>query len=532
MFARLLKPLLAWCCLVAMSLFAADGGRLHVHGSGFSVGKLAEGATAFGNRNYTFRGVPEQFRGWQFTKINGGEHAFLEVTSAQWSVVHIVTGATAAQRTGMEGWETVPSEGFHYTDKNRTALGIFRKEIQPGSTVEIPQRSWTGTMVLAAALSGSEAKTNFAGVPGMVIAHQPASTGHYIGSPSIVILPDGTYVASHDFFGPKTKFNRTRVYRTADKGKNWTRIAEMDGQFWSNLFLHRGALYLMGTSREYGFVVIRRSDDGGRTWTTPKDETAGLLLGDSEYHCAPMPMLIHAGRIWRGMEERNPPKDWGVNFQAFMMSAPLDADLLNARSWKRSNRLRYDPAWGGRAWLEGNAVLTPEGKVVDILRNDHRPDERAAIVEISEDGAEAKFDPGKGFIPFPGGCKKFAIRYDAETKAYWSLSNDVPPAHQGPNPERARNTVALLRSTNLRDWEVRCVLLYHPDTVRHGFQYLDWQFEGEDLIAACRTAFDDGLGGAHNQHDANFLTFHRFEKFRHLGMKDSVPVFLERAGEK
>ena len=27
---------------------------------------------------------------------------------------------------------------------------------------------------------------------------------------------------------------------------------------------------------------------------------------------------------------------------------------------------------------------------------------------------------------------------------------------------------------------------------------MDWQFDGEDIIAACRTAFDDAKGGAHN----------------------------------
>ncbi len=48
----------------------------------------------------------------------------------------------------------------------------------------------------------------------------------------------------------------------------------------------------------------------------------------------------------------------------------------------------------------------------------------------------------------------------------------------------------------------------------HGFQYVDWKFEGEDLIAVSRTAFDDGLGGAANYHDANFITFHRVCNFR------------------
>jgi hypothetical protein len=71
---------------------------------------------------------------------------------------------------------------------------------------------------------------------------------------------------------------------------------------------------------------------------------------------------------------------------------------------------------------------------------------------------------------------------------------------------------------------VRCILLYHSDVKKHGFQYVDWLFDGNDLIAACRTAHDDGQGGAHNAHDANFLTFHRFANFRRLTAADSAPV--------
>lgn len=32
----------------------------------------------------------------------------------------------------------------------------------------------------------------------------------------------------------------------------------------------------------------------------------------------------------------------------------------------------------------------------------------------------------------------------------------------------------------------------------------------------------NGVGGAHNAHDANYLTFHRFENFRELTPADSV----------
>jgi hypothetical protein len=71
-------------------------------------------------------------------------------------------------------------------------------------------------------------------------------------------------------------------------------------------------------------------------------------------------------------------------------------------------------------------------------------------------------------------------------------------------------------------WTVRCVLLQHVDRTVHGFQYVDWLFDGDDIIAACRTAYDDDGTGAHSFHDANFLTFHRIANFRSRSMADSA----------
>ena len=108
------------------------------------------------------------------------------------------------------------------------------------------------------------------------------------------------------------------------------------------------------------------------------------------------------------------------------------------------------------------------------------------------------------------------------TARYWSLTNWIPPVNAGGNPERTRNTVALISSSDLRTWEVHSVILHHPDVAKHGFQYLDWHFDGDDLIALSRTAFDDEAGGADNQHNANFITFHRIENFRDRGPADSI----------
>ena len=378
----------------------------------------------------------------------------------------------------------------------------------------------------------------FPGVPGVVIDHCAARMRQFIGSPGLAVLPNGDYVASHDLFGPGSTRDRTLIFTSQDRGATWRRLAEISGQWWSTLFTHRGALYLMGTSREYGAAVIRRSDDGGRTWTVPRDAESGLLLGEGRYHTAAVPVVVQGGRIWRAMEDAMGPGGWGSHFRAFMLSAPEDADLLKAASWTGSNRLSRDPQWlGGKfgGWLEGNAVADLDGGMVDLLRVDDRPEgNTAAVVHISADGRTATFDPADGFRTFPGGCKKFTVRWDPASRLYWSLANFVPARHRGGNPERTRNTLALVASPDLRQWTVRAVVLHHPDVEKHGFQYADWQFDGDDLIAVCRTAFDDAEGGAENQHNANFLTFHRIRGFRAITPADAPEEWREElsAGAK
>jgi len=366
--------------------------------------------------------------------------------------------------------------------------------------------------------------------PGVVISYIPSRTQIYVGSPGIAVLPNGHYLAKHDEFGPKSTENTeavTPVFRSVDRGQSWQRVATVKGMYWASIFVHKDDAYLIGTSKNHGFVVISRSRDEGVTWTASKDKSSGLLLDDAKYHCAPVPVVIHQGRIWRAMEDVMGPGGWGSHFRAFMMSAPVDSDLLDAKNWVSSNHLGQDPQWLGgefRGWLEGNAVVTPQGRIVDILRVDYRPEgEKAAIVEISEEGKKAMFDLATGFTNFPGGAKKFTIRFDPVTKMYWTLSNPVLPKHKDPDPGRVRNAVALMRSADLRKWEMRCIVLYHPDVSRHGFQYLDWVFEGDDMIVASRTAWGEGDLAAPRQHDANYLTFHRIKNFRTMTMEGSVP---------
>jgi hypothetical protein len=283
----------------------------------------------------------------------------------------------------------------------------------------------------------------------------------------------------------------------------------------------------MGTDKHHGRIVIRRSTDAGETWTVPVSESAGLLTPAGQYHTAPVPVVEHQGRLWRAFENADGGTEWGKRYQAGVLSISVDADLLNATNWVFSNWLSRDASWlNGQfnAWLEGNAVIAPNGNLVNILRVDTPGlPEMAAIVQVSKDGKTVSFNPSSGFVPFRGGAKKFTIRFDPTSKVYWTLSNPVLPQHKDPAPARIRNALALMRSSDLRHWEIRCIVLYHPDVDKHGFQYVDWLFEGSDIIAASRTAYGQADDAAHNQHDANYLTFHRFANFRELTMDDSEP---------
>lgn len=358
------------------------------------------------------------------------------------------------------------------------------------------------------------------GPPGVVITHIPASTQRFIGSPSIVRMPEGTLLASHDEFGPQSNEHQraiTHLYSSQDNGGSWSFLAKIDGQFWSKLFFHEGQLYLFGTWAHHGNLIIRRSDDGGMTWTTPDDNDSGLLA-EGQYHCTPQPMLLHQGRLWRAVEDASGGNVWGERYRPLIMSAPVNANLLRRKSWTFSNHLTMDKSWlegEARGWLEGNTVVAPDGHIVNMLRVAAGTPvvNKAAILTLTADGTKLSFDPTSGFVDFPGGSKKFTIQYDPQSCRYWSLVNPVPAELAGTRAASSiRNQLALVSSDDLRQWNIERVIIDDPD-LNHGYQYADWLFDGTDIIAVVRTATEDEQGGANNYHNANYLTFHRIGDF-------------------
>ncbi len=364
------------------------------------------------------------------------------------------------------------------------------------------------------------------------VKYMPERSKTYLGSPSIIRLEDGVLVASHDYFhdDPENHQAETRrltsVYRSEDDGQTWLNVAQIVGAFWSSLFLHHDELYMLGCTRRSGSIVIRKSTDGGFTWTFPMDSESGLLfqagfgMEAPSYHCAPTPVITCRGRIYRAFED-NTTGHWPTGFQALVISAPEDADLLNAANWEMSNKLKFDASqvpedWGdhGPGFLEGNMVEGPDGQLWNIMRLSTEPhSDFAAMVKVTDNGKKISLDYKKDIISLPGGTHKFTIRRDPVTKLYMTLSNK----NTVPGSASQRNVLTLSVSEDLRNWKVvKTVLtdesgLKEEDSVKlTGFQYVDWQFDGEDMIYLVRTAWR----GAVRFHDSNRITYHVLKNFR------------------
>lgn len=425
------------------------------------------------------------------------------------------------------GWSAT-GEQFNIGDKKQYFYKYDYKEVGEWIDIPAPRSGATSVILFAEGLQVADV----AEPPGVVIAKSAELRNGMITNPAIVVLPDGNYLAAcSGVFRDETSRPGASFFLSKDKGKSWDVILKNDGQIgFYNLFVHRGALYMIGTASKTGNVIIRRSTNNGKSWTYPEyDFDDGVLL-TGRHHSAPVPIVVHQGRIWRAMETYYDGRTKNV----FVMSASVDDDLMKASSWVSSNVLSCDKSWieGNerifKQWIEGNVVVAPNGKVVNVLRIDEEREGKSAAIVTVESPEKIIFDPAKDIVEMPGGGKKFTIRYDSASRRYWALTNAVTDkdramTHSGIYSEGIhcgliRNHLTLISSKDLRKWSVNDTIITSNNPFFDGFQYVDWQFDGNDIVAVIRTAMGESRGLPTRQHDANMFLFRRVENFR----KDSV----------
>lgn len=345
-----------------------------------------------------------------------------------------------------------------------------------------------------------------------------AFSGRYLSSPSIVRCANGDLLASMDVFGKFTPQNLTLIYRSEDNGKTWHYSCELFPCFWGKLFEHRGDIYMLANSNEYGDILIGRSKDNGHSFESPTVLfRSSCSRSEGGLHKNAVPVLEYRGRLWSSIEYGTWEK--GGKFHFMMISANADSDLTDARNWCMTEPLVYDHNWPGaavgltRGAIEGNAVVSPDGRLCCMLRYEIAKCEPAfglaLLLSADPDQPEAAMKFEK-FVGFTGNKSKFDIIRDPQSGRYYSIANRISSVEC----VNHRNLLSLYVSDDLENWRVLCDLMDYTDRDPRevGLQYVDFLYDGDDILFLCR----QGYGGAHSFHDSNYITFHTIKNFRAL----------------
>ena len=163
--------------------------------------------------------------------------------------------------------------------------------------------------------------------------------------------------------------------------------------------------------------------------------------------------------------------------------------------------------------IEGTLVVFPDGNLYNVMRygiSDAQPSYGLVLAyKVNTDDPDAPLEYSHA-IRLPGNHSKFMIKQDPVTGKYYTIICRLL-SHE---TREARNLLSLMVSDDAENWSLLTDLIdrRQDDPKMTGFQYVDFEIEGDDILYLCRTA----LNHPANFHDANYSTFHRVENFRAL----------------
>lgn len=445
-----------------------------------------------------------------------------------------------AVRSGKDGSITIglPTDeatvdGWNITDRSvvigagvkAVTYNFYTHECRANEWLEIPE---AGEVSVSSIVIGQNLTVEVPEIKGTVIAKSPSLRKMNINNPAITILPSGHYAASCTGISK----DGATLFISKDKGRTWETVHEnvtaVNGGIrnYIALFVHQGKFYMMGCKTDkvsFGHdILIACSEDEGQTWKS-------ATVFEGKYYASINPVIRANGRIWRAMETRVLNTDGSESSKGChptIISAPEDSDLMDPASWTKADNLKIENSltYGEEVidrMQEGCIVEGPDGVMYDIIRCDG-PANIAGVFKVNSP-TTVTFNSANGFIGFPGGDKKFEIRFDAQSGKYWTLSNlskgGEGPSHSGiyadgMAPGLVRNKLTLSYSTDLKIWIPYRNIIVSEDAFFHGYQYVNWAFDGNDIIAVVRQACQEERGLPTRQHDANMFTFYRIKDFR------------------
>ena len=324
------------------------------------------------------------------------------------------------------------------------------------------------------------------------------------------------YIAHENAVGVGWKELRTEtvLLRSDDDGITWRQTARWDNIRWAYLFEVQDSLYLCGSRMHPSHALMIARVEGNTVRQT--------VFPGREDLTNPNACVVHNGRIW-------------IPTFPCVMSADVGSDLLDPASWQFSNSLEEvvpkewflrvsGCAYANDYWgLEGNIIVSPDGRLHNMLRLEIQPNNAyAALLDISADGKTLTRNSAcDGLVEMPTTVSKFCVRYDPSTKLYLAMTSyptlPTPVLCKGAPMAGQRNILALVASPDLVRWKMLDILLTEREVMnafcsarRHAFQYVVWDFDGEDLLYVVREA----SGYTKHYHDGKYVTLYRLKNYR------------------
>lgn len=328
-------------------------------------------------------------------------------------------------------------------------------------------------------------------------------SGRYLCSPSLLRLPNGNLLAGMDLFGPEKGQCLSLLFTSSDNGNSWQYVTDLYPFYWANLFLHKGAVYALGQSQEYGDLMLIRSDDNGHTWSQP-----ALLLYGSSVRCSaggpqhtPMHIVNYNGRLYTSYEYGN----WSIGgHQPGVISIDENADLMCAENWSFSETVPFEGRWAEESGtrgdaIEGNMVIAPDNNLYCFMR--YKIGELLKM-RVDTDNADAPMQY-IGIYPAPVSNSMFRIL--AYKGKYLLITNRKTEESAKYNGKSYRNVLSLYVTEDLEHFKhIRDIVDFRFQNPQYfGFQYPCPILEKDGLRLSIRSAFNN----ANSYHNSNYMLY-------------------------
>lgn len=364
-----------------------------------------------------------------------------------------------------------------------------------------------------------------------VVARSPTPRTQYLGSPSLLRTASGKVYLMHDQFSAATG----RLY-ASDGEKGGYGIADFpSGMFWPTIWEHTdGNLYILHFAAEFGNIVLKKSTNGGLTWTSVTLSTSGgpvpAASGSYKWHRAGgLKPLYHDGYLFFGLE--NQPGAYFDGFLAHVLYAPEGADLMAPGNWKSAGPLargttgglanRTQPSAATPGFLEGNICADDAGQLWYIARfSGSTTLNKCLRIPLGWDGSTITMPAWSAdfIVDCPVGTVKFEmVRHGAY---YYALGNTATTDLSATSQDQ-RVEVALYRTPGADlstfSWEMVDTVLTDADlasgmsdadnVLRHGVQYPSFDIAPDGTV---RALYRVAVAGSDTFHNSNLIGVGKF----------------------